>query len=137
SRGRPRAFDPERALDRALKVFWRKGYEGASVSDLTTAMGINRPSMYAAFGNKRALFKRVLDRYAQGPAAYVSQALEAPTAREVAERILRGAAELMTGAGKPRGCLFVHGALACGNDADPVRREMISRRRAGDDAILH
>ena len=68
--GRPRAFDPDRALDRALEVFWRKGYEGASLSDLTSAMRINRPSLYAAFGDKQTLFRRALDRYAEGPASH-------------------------------------------------------------------
>src|SRR5688572_30677833 len=91
-RGRPRKFDPDRALDRALDVFWRKGYEGASLPELTRAMGINRPSMYAAFGNKRALFRKALTRYRRGPAAYVAEALEQPTARGVAERLLRGGA---------------------------------------------
>ena len=60
--GRPRAFDINGALDRALQVFWRKGYEGASLSDLTKAVGVNRPSLYAAFGDKRALFRKALDR---------------------------------------------------------------------------
>src|SRR5687768_2471443 len=83
--GRPRAFDEQAALEAALGVFWRKGYEGASLSDLTEAMGINRPSLYAAFGNKEALFRRVLERYAQGPACYVREAAEAPTARGVFE----------------------------------------------------
>ncbi len=76
--GRPRAFDVDQALDQALKVFWRKGYEGASLPDLTRAMGINRPSLYAAFGNKEALFRKALDRYDDGPAAYVREALEEP-----------------------------------------------------------
>src|SRR5215217_5127451 len=95
-RGRPRAFDADKALDRAMTVFWRKGYEGASLPDLTKAMGINRPSLYAAFGNKEALFRKVLDRYAAGPAAYVREALNAPTAREAAERLLRGAIDLQS-----------------------------------------
>src|SRR5438105_3265928 len=131
-RGRPRGFDADKALDRALKVFWRKGYEGTSLSDLTGAMGINRPSLYAAFGNKESLFQKVLDRYAGGPACFVREALNEPTARAVAERLLRQAAELQTDPRYPRGCLLVHGALACGDEADPVRRELAVRRAAGE-----
>ena len=134
-RGRPRAFDADKALDAALKVFWKKGYEGASLPDLTRAMGINRPSLYAAFGNKEALFRQALDRYAAGPGAYVRAALEATTAREVARRLLLGAADLQTLPGSPRGCLMVHGALTCGDAAEPARREVAARRRAADDAV--
>src|SRR5881397_436962 len=112
-RGRPRAFDADKALDRALLVFWRKGYEGASLADLTRAMGINRPSLYAAFGNKEALFRRALDRYAEGPAAYVGEALNEPTARAVAERLLGGTIDLLSDPHNPHGCLVVQGALAC------------------------
>src|SRR5262245_47124518 len=93
--GRPRAFDIDTALDRALQVFWRKGYEGTSLSDLTKAMGINRPSLYAAFGNKEALFRKVLDRYVEGPACHVREALEEPTAHGVVERLLRGTIDLL------------------------------------------
>src|SRR4051794_3997112 len=96
AKGRPRAFDPERALDRALRVFWEKGYEGASLPELTRAMGINRPSMYAAFGNKEALFRKAIDRYNEGPARHVSRAFDEPTARRVAERLLEGTIELLT-----------------------------------------
>src|SRR6185312_13908821 len=92
-RGRPRAFDAERALDKALRVFWRRGYEGASLPELTKAMGINRPSMYAAFGNKEQLFKKAVDRYCEEPAAHFEECLSAPTIREAAERLIRGAAE--------------------------------------------
>ena len=81
--GRPRSFDIDRALDRALQVFWRKGYEGTSLSDLTKAVGVNRPSLYAAFGDKKALFRKALDRYLTGPAAYTQEALKEPTARAV------------------------------------------------------
>src|SRR4051812_32241062 len=101
--GRPRAFDADQALDRALTVFWEKGYEGASLSDLTRAMGINRPSLYAAFGNKEALFRRVVERYVEGPAAYVREALGEPTARAVVERLLCGTADLLADREHPRG----------------------------------
>lgn len=130
--GRPRTFDIDKALDRALKVFWRKGYEGASLPHLTKAMGINRPSLYAAFGNKEALFRKAIDRYLEGPASHVSEALHEPTARAVVERLLRGSIDLITEAGNPRGCFMVQGALACGDTADSVRRELVKRRSAGE-----
>ena len=98
-RGRPRAFDPDAALERAMHVFWAKGYEGASLSDLTRAMRINRPSLYAAFGNKEQLFRKVLDRYVDGPLAYFGKALAAPKARDVVEQIFLGTARM---AGDPR-----------------------------------
>src|SRR6478752_4883995 len=92
--GRPRSFDPDAALERAMHVFWAKGYEGASLSDLTRAMRINRPSLYAAFGNKEQLFGKVLDRYVDGPVAYFGKALAAPKARDVVEQIFRGTARM-------------------------------------------
>jgi AcrR family transcriptional regulator len=133
--GRPRAFDTDEVLDRALKVFWRKGYEGTTLPDLTRAMGINRPSLYAAFGNKEALFRKVLDRYAVGPAACVHAALEEPTARRVAERLLLDAVDLVTNPKHPGGCLAVHGALACGDEAQVIRQELITRRATRETAI--
>jgi AcrR family transcriptional regulator len=99
--GRPRAFDPEAALDAALEVFWRQGYEGTSLAELTEAMGINRPSLYASFGNKEQLFGAALDRYFTGPGAYAADALEAPTVREVVERLVFGAVELTSGPHTP------------------------------------
>jgi AcrR family transcriptional regulator len=134
--GRPRSFDADEALQRALEVFWRKGYEGSSLTDLTQAMGINRPSLYAAFGDKEELFRKALDCYAQGPAGcYLLEALNAPTAREVAERVLRRAADVLSDPRNPRGCLLVQGALACGKKAQGVRRELVSRRGAGHAAL--
>src|SRR5206468_5468727 len=103
-RGRPCEFDKDKVLERALQVFWQKGYEGTSLSDLTRAMGINRPSLYAAFGNKEALFQKALDRYAGGPASYVREALNEPTARAVAERLLHESAEVQTDPRYPPGC---------------------------------
>ncbi|WP_405623730.1 TetR/AcrR family transcriptional regulator [Streptomyces sp. NBC_00076] len=133
--GRPRAFDPGAALDRALEVFWRQGYEGASLSDLTTAMDINRPSLYATFGNKEQLFRKVLDRYFTSPGAYAAEALEAPTAREVVERLVLGAVELTTGPHRPHGCLTVNSVHACSPDSEPIRQEVIARRMAGEAAL--
>jgi AcrR family transcriptional regulator len=133
--GRPLSFDPHKALDRALDVFWRKGYDGASLSDLTKAMRINRPSLYAVFGDKEKLFRKVLDHYAEGPASHSRAALQEPTSRAVVERLLYGTAAMLTSGGNPRGCLWVQGALACGNSADSVRKELISRRLGGEASL--
>ena len=133
--GRPLSFDPHKALDRALDVFWRKGYEGASLSDLTKAMRINRPSLYAAFGDKEKLFRKVLDHYAEGPASHSRAALQELTSRAVVERLLFGTADMLTSGPTPRGCLWVQGALACRNSADSVRKELISRRLRGEAAL--
>ena len=133
--GRPRAFDPDTALEAALRVFWQKGYEGTALSDLTAAMGINRPSIYATFGNKEALFRKALDRYSERKTNYTAEALKEPTARAVAERLLVGAADLLSCPGNPKGCLMVQGALACGEEADPIRKELISRRATGEAAL--
>jgi AcrR family transcriptional regulator len=133
--GRPRSFDTDSALDRALQVFWRKGYEGASLSDLTKAVGVNRPSLYAAFGDKQALFRKALDRYLHGPAAYTREALKEPTARAVIERLLRGAAVVNAAPRNPGGCLMVQGALACGDAADSIRQELTACRAAGEAAL--
>jgi AcrR family transcriptional regulator len=133
--GRPRSFDADQALDRALRVFWRKGYEGTSLPDLTKAMRINRPSMYAAFGNKEDLFRKVVDRYDSGPAGYAREALERPTAREVVERLLEGAVQLLTDPRNPGGCLMVQAALASGRVGETARRELAGRRAAGVAAI--
>jgi len=133
--GRPRSFDIDRALDRALVVFWRKGYEGASLSDLTKAVGVNRPSLYAAFGDKEALFRKALDGYLKGPAAYTQEALREPTARAVVERLLLGTADLNTARRNPGGCLMVQGALACGEAADSIQQELTACRAAGEAAM--
>jgi len=90
--GRPRSFCKEDALDKAMTVFWRHGYEGASMADLTKAMGINPPSLYACFGSKEGLFKTVLERYDQRRATFMASILEKPSAAEVAEAYLMGVA---------------------------------------------
>jgi AcrR family transcriptional regulator len=133
--GRPRAFDADVALERAMHVFWAKGYEGAALSDLTRAMRINRPSLYAAFGNKEQLFRKVLDRYASGPLAYFGKALAAAKARDVVEEILLGAANMASDPQFPAGCLLVQGALACGDSAGRVQKETAARRAASEVAL--
>jgi AcrR family transcriptional regulator len=133
--GRPRGFAENEALDAAMRVFWEKGYEGSTLADLTEAMGINRSSMYAAFGDKEALFRLAIARYAEGPAAYMREALEQPTVRAVVEALLRGALELLTDPSHPRGCLSVQGALACGSHAEPMKQAMIEWRKQGESGI--
>src|SRR5437660_4505491 len=133
--GRPRAFDPDAALERAMHVFWSKGYEGASLSNLTRAMRINRPSLYAAFGNKEELFRKVLDRYVDGPLAYFGKALAALKARDVIEQIFFGAAKMAGDPRLPSGCLMVQGALACGDAAGSVRKEAAGRRTGAEVAL--
>jgi AcrR family transcriptional regulator len=133
--GRPRGFAEDAALEAAMRVFWERGYEGATLADLTEAMGINRSSLYASFGDKDALFRMAIARYAEGPAAYLKKALQEPTARAVVEALLRGSLELLTDASHPRGCLSVQGALACGSDAEPVKQAMIEWRKQGESGI--
>ncbi len=133
--GRPRGFCADAALCAALDVFRRKGYEGASLRDLTAAMGINRPSLYAAFGNKEALFHRALDLYERENFGFMEAALAMPTARGVAERIFAGALDVYGGGGQPRGCLYAMHTVACGSSAGTAVRE-IAARRASLKAVL-
>jgi AcrR family transcriptional regulator len=135
-RGRPREFDVDQALTAALRVFWSKGYEGASMTDLTDAMGITRPSLYAAFGNKESLFRKALDLYEREKLCYMGRALEAPTARGVAERLLLGALDNQTSRDDPRGCLGVISSVACGAEADCIRQEVLERGRIAHEALI-
>jgi len=129
--GRPRAFDIDQALDRAVLVFWSKGFEGASLDDLTEAMGISRPSLYRAFGSKEDLFYKALERYTEGLTSYFGRALEEPTSKAVAAAVLDGTVEAATTPGLPVGCLGVHGALAVGDEAGHVRDVLIAWREEG------
>lgn len=111
-----------------MLVFWEQGYEGATLTDLTAAMGITRTSMYAAFGNKEQLFHAALQRYIEGPANYVARALAEPTARQVAEAFLAGSVRATTRPDAPAGCLAVQGSLAAGGDGRPARDALTSCR---------
>jgi AcrR family transcriptional regulator len=130
--GRPREFDVDQALDRALDVFWRNGYEGTSISDLTAAMRINPPSLYAAFGNKAELYRKALDRYIEQRTNFWNEAFEAPTARGVVEHLLREAANFLTEECNPGGCMMVRGTMTCGEAEAALKRELAARRAVGE-----
>jgi AcrR family transcriptional regulator len=132
--GRPREFDADKALEKAMRVFWKKGFEGTSLPDLTRAMGINRPSLYAAFGNKEQLFRKALDRYTAANAC-MFEALKLPTAREVAAALLHASVDGLTCPRNPRWCFMIQGALACGDSATPLRQELALRRNQNERAI--
>ncbi|MBM6576505.1 TetR/AcrR family transcriptional regulator [Microvirga sp. SRT01] len=135
-KGRPREFCTDMALASALRVFWSKGYEGASMADLTEAMGITKPSLYAAFGNKEALFHKALDLYEQEKLEYTRVALDQPTARAVAEYYMRGALESQTSNCDPKGCLGVIHSMACGAEAESIKADVIARRASSQAALV-
>jgi AcrR family transcriptional regulator len=124
-----------KALDAAVEVFWRHGYEGSSIAALKGAMGISTPSLYAAFGSKDELFRRAVERYDEKYGELFRAALEEPTALRVFESLIRAAIVQATRARHPDGCLLVQGALASGPDADPARTVLIHYRRAAEAAI--
>lgn len=133
--GRPREFDAETALGQAMEVFWRHGYEGATIAQLTEAMGINPPSLYACFGNKEGLLKAALDRYTKLRGVWMDEVVAAPTARAVAERMLMGIAEKQTDPANPPGCLLVQGGIACGTGSENVPFELAARRAQNEDQL--
>jgi AcrR family transcriptional regulator len=113
-------------------VFWQKGYEGASICDLTAAMGINPPSLYAAFGNKETLFRKALDRYEAVRDQIMAEAFAAPTARKAMQRLLEGTADRLSDKRNPTGCLLVQGALSWGEECEAIKRDLAARRAAGE-----
>lgn len=131
-RGRPREFVLEDALDRAIEVFWRQGYEGTTLDDLTSAMKISRPSLYAAFGNKEGTFRSAVQRYAAVDMAYVKDALAEQTARAVAEHYLRSTVAAITDPGRPAGCLSIQGGLSSSPEHHRVVAFLNDSRNAGE-----
>jgi AcrR family transcriptional regulator len=133
--GRHREFDVEKVLDAAVAVFWRKGYEGASYSDLVKATGVERPALYSAFGNKEALFRKALARYSELYLDYIPEALGLSTAREVVTHILRKAVDHNTRFEDRMGCLGINGAVASSDDAEPIRKALAEFRAAGRERL--
>jgi AcrR family transcriptional regulator len=133
--GRPRAFREQDALDAAMRIFWEKGYEGASLDDLTEAMGINRSSLYATFGDKQALFQKAIERYREGPMGFFHESLQQPTARGVVEALFWGTVKFLADPTHPKGCLTLQGGLACGAGAENVKRLMIDWRKGGQSML--
>lgn len=134
--GRKRSFDTDHAIEQAMLLFWERGYEATSLSDLGAAMGLNPPSIYAAFGNKQGLFERCAHRYAETIAAYGARALEAePTVATALTRYLYEAIDAFTAEGRPRGCLLVSAATNCGTDSVGAQT-LLANYRAGSEAAI-
>lgn len=127
-RGRPRVFDKEEALEKAMMLFWTRGYDGTSMAEIIETLGINKPSLYAAFGNKEELFHKTLLKYASGPVAFVNDVTKEPTSRKVAESFLVKAADLLTNPENPKGCMIVQAALSASESADLIRNILIKYR---------
>lgn len=135
-RGRPRGFDRDAALERAMRLFWRKTYEGTSLAELTAAMGINAPSLYAAFGSKDALFREAVAHYSEHHGTEIWQTLRETAAIDAAvEGFLLATARSYSTPGDPPGCLIVLGAQHEEGESDPVHRDLRARRRASLDEI--
>jgi AcrR family transcriptional regulator len=134
--GRPRAFDRDEALEKALVEFWRYGYESTSVAGLTAAMGIRPPSLYAAFGDKRKLFGEAVERYQRTHGAFTARALaEEPTGRRAIERLLREAAVHYSDPGHPPGCLIITAGVNHSPEAAEVEGQLRGYRTAAKRAI--
>lgn len=133
-RGRPRSFDRDTALEKALRAFWEHGYETTSIADLTRAMGIAAPSLYAAFGDKKTLFEEVVEVYVRRYGGFIGRALaEESTARSAVGRVLREAAVEYTEPGRPPGCLVINAAV----NAAPASAEVTEALRGMREENVH
>ena len=129
TKGRPRNFDEDQAIDSAMRVFWEKGFEGTTMTDLTDATGLSRSSIHAAFGSKEGLFLKAVERYQSGPMKYIPKALAEPTLPRAIEALFRGMVNFLSIPGNPKGCLSIHGALASGTGGDLVTQIMAEWRQ--------
>jgi AcrR family transcriptional regulator len=135
-RGRPRGFDRDEALESAMRLFWSRGYEATSISDLTEAMGINPPTLYAFFGDKKRLFLETAERYQAGPGCFAVTALrEEPTAERAIRRLLTEAADRFTDPKLPKGCMMVAAATNCREESDDIFAALAKQRQGAEAAI--
>ncbi len=133
--GRPRSFDEQAALDAAMRLFWERGYEGTSMADLTKAMNLSPPSIYAAFGDKMALFQAAAKRYAEGPGQYQAKALRESTLKEVIQALFRNSVEFLNDPDYPSGCMTLTGAMACSVE-DEAAKDFLAEIRKQNEAAL-
>jgi AcrR family transcriptional regulator len=133
--GRPREFSEQEALDAATRVFADKGYSGASLSDLTEAMGINRVSLYATFGNKEALFRKAMERYTQSSEDRLAGCLTAGTAREAIEKLLRSGVKMLTAPDAPGSCFVTQAPLTEPEATEETCRYMARKREDVERAL--
>jgi len=135
-RGRPRQFDSEAALVAAMRVFWRHGYAGASIGTLIQAMGISRATMYASFGDKEDLFRKVMDLYEREKTAYMIDALEQPTSLGVAEHLLSGTIALQTNTADPKGSMGIVHSLSHAPGDESIREFVTQRGHYWRDRLI-
>ena len=133
--GRPIGFDKDAALEAATLLFWERGYEGTSMSDLTQAMGLNPSSIYAAFGDKHALFQLAVKRYMEIRAQYAVKALEEPTLEKFIHALFNNTVAFLTTPGHPPTCMTLAGAVGCSLDATPARDLMTEIRKQNQVAL--
>jgi AcrR family transcriptional regulator len=133
--GRPIGFDKEAALDAAMRAFWERGYEGTSMAHLAEVMGLNAPSIYAAFGDKMSLFQAAVKHYTEGPEQYKAKALREPTLREVIPALFRNTVEFLNDSGYPSGCMTLTGAIACSVEDEAARDFLAEIRRQSEAAL--
>jgi AcrR family transcriptional regulator len=133
--GRPINFDKDAALEAAMLLFWERGFEGASMADLTRAMGLNPSSIYAAFGDKQALFRLAAKRYLEDPAQYAARALAKPTLEGVIRALFENTVEFLTTPGHPPNCMSLAGALGCSTSANSAKQLMTEIRKQNEAAI--
>jgi AcrR family transcriptional regulator len=135
TKGRPRSFDEDQAIDAAMRVFWEKTFEGTSMTDLTDATRLSRSSIHAAFGSKEGLFLKAVERYKSGQMMYIQKALAEPTLPRAIEALFRGMLYFLSIPGNPKGCLSIHGALACGTEGELVTQVMAKWYRSNENRL--